>query len=90
MATVKGPVKQKGTSNPNEPDYFIGLGNGVFDGSAAGISLTLNSWNYVSNEFSCIRQQTKFDMVALNISTDPGTEPEVDARIVGLVTRRAA
>ncbi len=78
------------TPNPNEPDYFIGLGDGVFDGWAAGISLTLNSWNYVSNEFSYMRQQTKFDLVALSISTDPATEPEVDSQIVGLVTRRAA
>jgi hypothetical protein len=77
------------SSDPNQADYLLGLGDAVYDGWAAGVSLTLNSWNYASNEFSYMRQQTKFDLAEITISSDP-TEPSVDARIVGLVTRRAA
>ena len=77
-------------SSQNEPEYLIGLGDAVFDGWAAGVSLTLNSTNWISNEFSYMRQQTKFDLVEITLSSaDEAAEP-FDARIVGLVTRRAA
>ncbi len=78
------------SSDSNKPEYFLGLGDGVFDGWAAGISLTLNTWNWVSNEFSYTRQQTKFILVADTISSDPEKEPELDVATVGLVTRRFA
>lgn len=78
------------SSNPQNPQYFIALGDAVADGWAAGFSLTLNSWNWVSNEFSYMRQQNKFDLVALSTSWDPDAEPEIDSETVGLVTRRFA
>ena len=81
-------------SSKDETEYLIGLGDSVFDGWAAGVSLTLNTNNWISNEFSYMRQQTKFDLVELTLSSnsDPTSEPEdsQDFRIVGLVTRRAA
>ena len=46
-----------------ELPYFIGLSDEVSDGWAAGVSLTVNSWNWVSNEFTYMRQQTKFVLV---------------------------
>jgi LssY C-terminus len=81
-------------SSKDEPDYLIGLGDAVFDGWAAGVSLTLNTNNWISSEFSYMRQQTKFDLVELTISstsnpTDDSNDSQ-DYRIVGLVTRRAA
>jgi LssY C-terminus len=78
------------SSNPDEPFYVLGLGDDVYDGWAAGVSLTLNSWNWVSNEFTYMRQQTKFDLFALVFSTDPDQEPVLDLRTVGLATRRVA
>jgi hypothetical protein len=80
-------------SSKDEPEYLIGLGDAVFDGWAAGISLTLNTNNWISNEFSYMRQQTKFDLVELTFSSassPTSDEDESDYRIVGLVTRRAA
>ncbi|MEO6830474.1 MAG: LssY C-terminal domain-containing protein [Acidobacteriaceae bacterium] len=74
----------------SKPEYFLGLGDGVYDGWAAGFSLTMNSWNYISNEFSYMRQQTKFDLLAITISSDLGVEPVLDIETVGLTTRRAA
>ena len=62
----------------------------MFDGWAAGVSLTLNTWNWASNEFSYTRQQTKFDLIALTVSSAVGQDATVDSRIVGLVTRRFA
>jgi hypothetical protein len=40
------------SSNPSEPMYALGLADNVYDGWAASTSLTLNSWNWISNEFS--------------------------------------
>jgi opacity protein-like surface antigen len=76
------------STDPNKPEYLLGLSDAVFDGWAAGISLTLNSWNWISNEFSYMRQQTKFDLVAITVSSDPQQEPPLDVQTVGLATRR--
>ncbi len=77
------------SSNPNNPLYGLGVADGVFDGWAAGVSLTLNSWNWVSNEFSYMRQQTKFDLVGVTVSSGSEQTP-IDAETVGLITRRFA
>lgn len=82
-------VVELSSSNPENPSYLLGIGDAVFDGWAAGVSLTLNSWNWVSNEFSYMRQQTKFDLVGVTISSDP-EQPSLDIQTVGLVTRRFA
>lgn len=78
------------SSNPANPSYALGLADGVFDGWAAGVSLTINSWNWISNEFSYMRQQTKFDLIGITVSSDLNQEPVVDAQTVGLATRRFA
>jgi hypothetical protein len=87
-------VVELSTDEQGQPNYLLGLGDAVFDGWAAGVSLTLNTNNWISNEFSYMRQQTKFDLVEITIgvTADPttGTTDTTDARIVGLVTRRAA
>lgn len=80
------------STDVDKPYYLLGLGDAVWDGWAAGVSLTVNTWNWVSNEFSYMRQQTKFDLVAVTVSSGTGNEAdtELDVRTVGLVTRRAA
>ncbi len=78
------------SSDSAKPLYGLGLADGVFDGWAAGVSLTINSWNWISNEFSYMRQQTKFDLVGVTVSSDPSQEAPIDAQTVGLVTRRFA
>ncbi len=78
------------SSDPSKPAYLLGLGDAVGDGWAAGFSLTLNSWNYISNEFSYMRQETKFDLLAVRLSSDPQQEPQLDIATVGLTARRAA
>jgi hypothetical protein len=71
-----------------KPAYLIGMADEVDDGWAAGFSLTLNSWNWVSNELSYMRQQTKFLLVGYEIVTLPNLS--LDAAPVGWVTRRFA
>jgi hypothetical protein len=82
------------SSNPDEPTYLIGLGDAVWDGWAAGISLTMNTNDWISNELTYMRQQTKFDLVEFTVSAsaDPTQQPadSQDYRTVGLVTRRMA
>jgi len=76
-----------------ELPYFIGLSDEVSDGWAAGVSLTVNSWNWVSNEFTYMRQQTKFVLVGYDSNgAPPGAipAPPLNARPVGWVTRRFA
>lgn len=74
--------------DPNHPPYFIALGDAVGDGWAASVSLTLNTWNWISNEFAYSRQQTKFYLV--NISNTQPDQPDFtpDGRVVGLATRQ--
>lgn len=52
--------------------------------------MTLNTWNYVSNEFSYMRQHTKFDLFTFIDPTDPNMPGTFDSKTVGLTTRRAA
>jgi hypothetical protein len=78
------------SSDSAKPLYGLGLADGVFDGWAAGVSLTINSWSWISNELSYMRQQTKFDLVGITISSDAAQEASIDAQTVGLVTRRFA
>jgi hypothetical protein len=77
------------SSNPDEPTYGIGLSDSVGDGWAASISLTLNSSNWVSNEFAYSRQQTKFQLEEVSGSSNDGDVGSENTRIVGLVTRQA-
>jgi hypothetical protein len=92
---LESTIVELETDEMGQPNYLLGLGDAVFDGWAAGVSLTLNTNNWISNEFSYMRQQTKFDLVEFTITAtaEPTPEPTpdtTDARIVGLVTRRAA
>jgi hypothetical protein len=77
-----------------EQPYFLGMADEVFDGWAAGVSLTVNSWNWVSNEFSYMRQQTKFVLVGFDVNgsapPDAIPAPPLNAAPVGWVTRRFA
>ena len=78
-----------------EPPYILIMGDEVYDGWAAGVSLTLNSWNWVSNEFTYMRQQTKFLLVGLNEATvtpplNAEPLPPLNAAPAGWVTRRFA
>jgi len=72
------------------PKYVLGLADGVFDGWAAGVSLTLNTWNWISNDFSYMRQQTKFDLVKIQVPIGDDSDISLDTQTVGLVTRRFA
>jgi hypothetical protein len=75
-------------SSKGEPTYAIGLTDAAFDGWAASVSLTLNSWNWISNEFSYTREQTKFILVGFNIEFQPQPLPPLEDQMVGLTTRR--
>jgi LssY C-terminus len=76
------------TSNPNM--YAIGLADSVYDGWAASVSLTLNSWNWISNEFSYTREQTKFILESFSVEFQPQPLPPLGLQTVGWTTRRFA
>jgi hypothetical protein len=78
------------TSSNNEEPYFIFLNDDVYDGWAAGATVTINSWNWISSEFSYTREQTKFDLYELGASGDPNEKITTNTRTVGLATRRVA
>jgi LssY C-terminus len=78
------------SSNPSEPMYALGLADNVYDGWAASTSLTLNSWNWISNEFSYAREQTKFLLVGFNVAIQPEPLPPLAVQTVGWTTRRFA
>jgi LssY C-terminus len=78
------------TSPTNPKQYDLGLADAVFDGWAASVTLTLNSWNWFSNEFSYTREQTKFILESYSIVTNPQPLPPLGAETVGWTTRRFA
>jgi hypothetical protein len=77
--------------DPNAPDahtFIQAFADTATDGWAAGVSLTLNSWNWISNEFAYTQQQTKYLLYIPGYTSgsgpqEPGTGP------VGLSTRQA-
>lgn len=71
-----------------KPFYILALGDAVGDGWAASVSLTLNTWNWVSNEFAYSRQQTKFYLVNVSNTRSGNEDFTVDGYIVGLATRQ--
>ncbi|MDQ2834468.1 MAG: LssY C-terminal domain-containing protein [Acidobacteriota bacterium] len=81
------------TTSPTEPtQYELDLFDSVDDGWAAGGSVTINSWRYLSNEFSYFRQQGKYLLNAGQFISDP-QHPEdddfqLDANPTGLTTRQ--
>ena len=81
------------SSNPSNCPYLLAMGDEVNDGWAAGVSLTVNSWKWVSNEFSYMRQQTKFLLIGIS-ETDPcqgpTPQPALNGPPVGWATRRFA
>jgi hypothetical protein len=78
------------TSSANEKEYDIGLADSVYDGWAASVSLTLNSWNWFSNEFTYTREQTKFILDGFSVEFQPEPLPPLGAQTVGWTTRRFA
>lgn len=78
------------SSTVHDTEYDIGLADSVYDGWAASVSLTLNSWNWVSNEFSYTREQTKFIMDGFSAEFHPEPLPPLGIQTVGWTTRRFA
>jgi hypothetical protein len=72
--------------NGTSPAYFTGLADDSTDGWAAGVSLTLNSWKWISNEFAYTQQQTKYQ---LYITIETGTPQEPGISTIGLSTRQS-
>jgi hypothetical protein len=79
-------ISQDALTNPNQqfPVYATGLANQFEGGWSAGVSLTLNTWNWFSNEFTYIYQRGKYDYA--NIFTKPDVYLEEGHS--GLVTRQ--
>jgi len=77
-----------------DPLYIAGLFDEVGDGWTAGFSVTVNTWKWVSNEFSYFRQQGKYRLGAFAITIPAGDTPISDsdfnqaAATVGLTTRQ--
>jgi hypothetical protein len=60
----------------------------VLDSSwAAGISLTVNSWKWVSNEFAYHYQRGKYEIASVAFGTDD-SDPDIESDRVGLITRQ--
>jgi hypothetical protein len=81
------------SSNPNEPTYFLFIGDDVGDGWAAGGSVTINSWRHFSNEFSYFRQQVKYELGSVAATIPAGEsiyldDSDLDIEKIGLVTRQ--
>ena len=81
------------SSDPKKDAYFLFLADDVGDGWAVGGSVTVNSWEHFSNEFSYFRQQVKYRLATADVTIPPETEVvigEKDLEVipVGLVTRQ--
>jgi hypothetical protein len=63
------------------------LGDEIAGGWTAGITLTSNTWRWISNEFSYQYQRGKYD-IAVGVLTNDNVDPEIQTERVGLVTRQ--
>ncbi|HEU0121008.1 MAG TPA: LssY C-terminal domain-containing protein [Bryobacteraceae bacterium] len=77
------------SSVPDKPSYAIALGSETGDGFSAGIHVTVNSWRWVSNEFSYFYQRGKYTLGALVITDNPDDPFVFAANRVGLISRQA-
>ena len=78
--------------DPNAPDahtFIQAFADTATDGWAAGVSLTLNSWNWISNEFAYTQQQTKYVLYIPGYTSSSSGPEEPGAGPVGLSTRQA-
>ena len=69
------------------PEYFTGLADNSTDGWAAGVSLTLNSWKWISSELAYTQQQTKYQLYTTIETVGQNPQPPGPS-IVGLSTRQ--
>ena len=70
-----------------KPEYFTGLADTSTDGWAAGVSLTLNSWKWISSELAYTQQQTKYQLYTTIETVGQNPQPPGPS-IVGLSTRQ--
>ncbi len=73
--------------NPADDFFAVILGDQVEGGWTAGITLTSNTWRWVSNEFSYQYQRGKYEL-SLGVLTNANDDPEINTDRVGLVTRQ--
>ncbi len=81
-------------TNPNPDDFFVlVLGNALHNGWSLGGTVTLNTWKYLSNEFSFDHSFSEFNIglaVVANDSTSPGIVTEFAFANTGLRTSQFA
>ncbi len=73
---------------PDLPPYAIGLFDDINDGWSAGISVTLNTWRWVSSEFGYHLHRGKYRLEQFDIPGDIDEQGSYDAYTVGLTTRQ--
>jgi hypothetical protein len=74
----------------NGPIFGVALADEVEGGWTAGISLTSNTWRWVSNEFSYQYQRGKYELGegAFEVSGEDAQDPDITTERVGLITRQ--
>ena len=76
-------------TKPDSYTYFLGLADTSSDGWAAGVSLTLNSWKWISNELAYTQQQTKYKLFTTVLTGVENPPQPTDTSPVGLSTRQS-
>ena len=66
----------------------VALADEVSGGWTAGISLTSNTWRWVSNEFSYQRDKYEIGAAVFAVTGEQVTEPDIITDRVGLITRQ--
>ena len=78
--------------NLDEPTWDVGFSDQIRSGWSAGVSLTLNSWRWVSSEFGYHYQRGKLLIgtyfADLGQENEQGAVPPITTAPVGLVTRQ--
>jgi hypothetical protein len=74
--------------NPELPPQAIGLFDDIDDGWSAGLSVTMNTWRWVSSEFGYHIQRGKYRLEQFDIPGDIDEDLGYETRRVGLATRQ--
>ena len=85
---LEGVAVSLTSPNPGLPPHAIGLSDHIDGGWRGGVSLTMNTWRWISSEFGYHVQRGKYRLEQFDIPGDIDTDLVYETYRVGLATRQ--
>ncbi len=85
---LEGVAVSLTSPNPGLPPHAIGLSDNIDGGWRGGVSLTMNTWRWISSEFGYHVQRGKYQLQQVDIPGDIDADLVYETYRVGLATRQ--